>query len=258
MPKTPHFSFHVLFKTLSSAGSMQTENITYNKEILSKRKGAAMTRKKGLTCLLFMLLTTAVSCAPRTYRPPSKEVVYREDGVASWYGPKFHGRKTSSGERFNMYAMTAAHRTLPLGSIVRVTHIGNGKKVVVKINDRGPFVEGRIIDLSYGAARKIGMAKEGIARVSVEAFAGQPGIPSIGSSSSFFLQVGSFKVRENAEELEAKLRDGLSGVPVSSSRDRTGSYFRVRVGPFASEEDAMRTGKKLEKKGLRYLVIQDY
>jgi rare lipoprotein A len=217
-----------------------------------------MTPKKGLSCLLFLLLVTAVSCAPRAYRPPSKEVVYREKGVASWYGPKFHGRKTSSGERFNMYAMTAAHRTLPLGSIVRVTHIGNGKKVVLKINDRGPFVEGRIIDLSYGAARTLGMVKEGVARVTVEAFAGQSGIPSIGSSSSFFLQVGSFGVRENAEKLEADLRSGLSGVPVSSSRDKRGSYFRVRVGPFDSEEDAMRTGKELEKKGLRYLLIQEY
>lgn len=217
-----------------------------------------MTRTEALFSLLCFVLVTTVSCAPRAYRLPSEEVLYHEEGVASWYGPKFHGKKTSSGERFNMYAMTAAHRTLPLGSIVRVTHIGNGRRVVLKVNDRGPFVEGRIIDLSYGAARRLGMVKEGIARVTVEAFAGQPGIPSIGSSGSYFLQVGSFRVREHAEKLEADLRRGLSDIPVSSSGGGSGGYFRVRLGPFSSEEDAANTVKELEKKGIRSFVIREY
>lgn len=94
----------------------------------------------------------------KTYRPYLTADGYREEGVASWYGKDFHGRKTANGERYNMYAMTAAHKLLPLGTKVRVTHLGNGRSIVVRVNDRGPFVGNRIIDLSYGGAQKIGRA----------------------------------------------------------------------------------------------------
>ena len=102
------------------------------------------------------------------YHPVSDARGFKQKGIASWYGKKFHGRKTSSGETYNMYAMTAAHKTLPLGTYVHVKSLDNGNEVMVRINDRGPFVKGRIIDLSAGAARRLGFYKKGTARVLVE------------------------------------------------------------------------------------------
>ncbi len=104
--------------------------------------------------------------APEAPRRPQK--VRGQEGLASWYGKKFHGRTTASGERYDMHALTAAHRTLPFGTRVRVTNLANGRRVVVRINDRGPFIRGRIIDLSYAAARQVGMVQAGVARVRVE------------------------------------------------------------------------------------------
>ena len=103
----------------------------------------------------------------KRYTPLFSHNGFSQTGIASWYGKKFHGRKTASGDRFNMYAMTAAHKRLPFGTLVRVTHLKNGRSVAVRINDRGPFVRGRIIDLSYGAAKKLGMVAQGVARVRI-------------------------------------------------------------------------------------------
>ncbi len=113
--------------------------------------------------MFFMVWVLGCSTAPTVKKPPAYEAV----GLASYYGKKFHGRKTASGERFNMYAMTAAHKRLPFGTRVRVTHLKSGRSVAVRINDRGPFARGRIIDLSYGAAKKLGMVTQGVARVQI-------------------------------------------------------------------------------------------
>lgn len=134
-------------------------------------KAAALTARSILLCLMVVSLATlcAAGCASRKKDPArtgKKEFV--QEGMASWYGKKFHGRKTASGERFNMYDLTAAHRTLPFGTRVKVTNLENNQSVVVRINDRGPFAEGRIIDLSYAAARKIGMIEKGVARVRIK------------------------------------------------------------------------------------------
>lgn len=99
---------------------------------------------------------------------PKEDLNYSETGIASWYGPNFHAKQTANGERYNQYAMTAAHRTLPLPTVVKVTNLENGRSVIVRINDRGPFAKNRIIDLSYGAAKKLGMIKQGTAKVKVE------------------------------------------------------------------------------------------
>lgn len=141
---------------------------------------------------------------------------YREQGIASWYGSKFHGRRTSSGERYNMHSMTAAHKTLPMNTMVLVQNLENGKKTVVRINDRGPFVRGRIIDLSYRAASRIGMAKKGIAKVRLIALAekrvstrdGQAKLvyrdPNVGE---FYVQIGAFTRRLNAIRLQKRFSD---------------------------------------------------
>ncbi|MEO6078275.1 MAG: septal ring lytic transglycosylase RlpA family protein [Steroidobacteraceae bacterium] len=168
---------------------------------------------------------------------------YKERGVASWYGPDFHSRPTSSGEPYDMYAMTAAHKTLPIPAYARVTNLGNGRSVVVRINDRGPFVDNRIIDLSYTAAHKLGMTQAGTAFVEVEVIT--PGslaeaasgiTPAPGASATLaaprlYLQAGAFGVAGNATQLAERLRSaGVSNVLVREP-DATTALYRVRVGP---------------------------
>jgi rare lipoprotein A len=197
----------------------------------------------------------AWSCAPRAHRPSSQEVVSREEGIASWYGRKFHGRKTSSGERYNMYGISAAHRTLPLGTIARVTHVQNGRKVTVRINDRGPFVDDRIIDLSYGAAKRLGMVKEGVAPVIVEVFGeAGTGVPPAGATS-FSVQVGSFLIRDNADRLGTDLRHRFPNVSITAFEDNRNTWYQVRVGPFPSPEVAGETAARLQREGLRTIVV---
>lgn len=166
---------------------------------------------------------------------------YRERGVASWYGPDFHEKSTSSGETYDMYAMTAAHKTLPLPTYVRVTNISNGRSVVVRVNDRGPFVGNRIIDLSYTAAHKLDMTRAGTALVEVEALVpgsledvsrdvSGPQVPSL-AASALYLQAGAFGQVDNARRLAERLRDaGIDGVTLLPP-DGTSSLHRVRVGP---------------------------
>jgi rare lipoprotein A len=196
-----------------------------------------------------------VSCAPHARRP-SGEVVFRQEGIASWYGSKFHGRKTASGERYNMYGISAAHRTLPLGTVVRVTHTENGRKVTLRINDRGPFVEGRIIDLSYGAARRLGMVREGIADVVVEAFGSAGDAASLAAPGTFSLQVGSFLVLDNAEELQETLRRDNDTVSIVSFQNDRNTYYRVVVGRFPSQEAARAAGERLQRKGHSPFVVR--
>lgn len=166
---------------------------------------------------------------------------YRERGIASWYGTKFHGRMTSSGEPYDMYAMTAAHKTLPLPSYVRVTHRGNGRSIVVRVNDRGPFVGERIIDLSYAAAVRLGMHNDGTALVDVELLA--PGVgtelPVVAvtdgageDSQLVWLQVGAFSESANAERLQERLAaQGIRDVVVSPEVRGHRTIHRVRIGP---------------------------
>jgi rare lipoprotein A len=180
-------------------------------------------------------------------------VGYKERGVASWYGPDFHARPTSSGEPYDMYAMTAAHKTLPIPAYARVTNLSNGRSIVVRINDRGPFVANRIIDLSYTAAHKLDMTRAGTAFVEVEVItpgtladvtqglAPQPA-PSLASpvpatpglaSPGLYLQAGAFSVADNASQLAARLRAaGITGVAIREP-DAAMALYRVRVGPVA-------------------------
>jgi rare lipoprotein A len=166
---------------------------------------------------------------------------YRERGVASWYGPDFHARPTSSGEPYDMYAMTAAHKTLPIPAYARVTNLSNGRSVIVRINDRGPFVANRIIDLSYTAAHKLDMWRAGTAFVEVEvitpgAAAGitrdiTPPATVTLTGPSLYLQVGAFGVADNAEKLAQRLRgSGIENVGVAGPTG-TPPLHRVRIGP---------------------------
>lgn len=143
----------------------------------------------------------------KTYRPYLSADGYREDGVASWYGRDFHGKTTANGERYNMYAMTAAHKLLPLGTKVRVTHLRNGKSIVVRVNDRGPFVGDRIIDLSYASAKELGMIGTGTARVRVEAIETFGGASPGDMNGSFYIQIAALSSQASAQELVRRLQN---------------------------------------------------
>jgi rare lipoprotein A len=190
---------------------------------------------------------------------------YVAEGTASWYGSKFHGRRTSSGETYDMYALTAAHRSLPIPTYVRVTNLDNGKSLVVRVNDRGPFHGDRLIDLSYAAAVKLGFADSGTAPVRVRALSPGDGdeakartasvqgdVPDEASQEgTIFIQVGAFAHFANAQEVRARVQ-GADVRPVEVSRGRTADgerIYRVRVGP-VSASDQERILSALEGAGL--------
>lgn len=167
---------------------------------------------------------------------------YVEEGVASWYGYPFQGRHTSNGEIYDMHEMTAAHRTLPFNAVVRVTNLTNGKQTEVRINDRGPFVANRIIDLSQSAAQTIEMIGPGTAQVRLEVISGPN--PAIGY---FGVQVGAFLVQENATRLKGQLEQRYPPVSVVPFESPNGTFYRVRVGRLPSEDAARRLAEALHE-----------
>lgn len=173
---------------------------------------------------------------------------YVERGLASWYGPKFHGRKTSSGEVFDMHQISAAHKTLPLSTWVKVTHLETGHSITVRVNDRGPFKEGRIIDLSHEAALALGIADEGLAPVEVRAIRGPSTVPKVAEHQ--FLQLGAFAIRGNAKAFVQKLRrQGLVRLSVQT-RKRDMTLHRVLQGPFDDSAKLDQAIAKLDALGI--------
>ena len=182
-------------------------------------------------------------------------------GIASWYGKKFHGRKTSSGEVYNMHAMTAAHKTLPLPSYVRVVNISNGRSIIVKVNDRGPFVGDRIIDLSFAAATKLGVVGPGTAEVEVSVVSSSkskkrpvvriiPLVERVAEDVPLFVQLGSFGSELNAQNLMRDLHDANeSSAAVSKLNTTQGLFYRVRIGPLYDIDEANSVIRRLKNKG---------
>lgn len=176
---------------------------------------------------------------------------YRERGVASWYGTKFQGRPTANGEPYNLYAMTAAHKTLPIPCYVRVTNLDNGRSAIVRVNDRGPFHDGRIIDLSYAAAVKLGYAALGTARVEVQVIDLDETELTVleGGETRYFLQPAAFQDADRAERLGAQLRERFSW-PVAVMRDAQRGFYRVRIGPLSDLAAAEQLQQQLAAMGL--------
>jgi len=210
----------------------------------------------------------------QSYTPATRLGAYKARGIASWYGRRYHGQKTAVGETYDMYAMSAAHPTLPIPSYARVSNLGNGKSVVVRINDRGPFHSNRLIDLSYTAAYKLGVLNGGTNQVTVESIdpgnyqraapfnAPEPGqalpvaiaqplappaekiaatpalLPATGGDGSVFLQLGAFSSRENAENFSGKMKLGLGQLVEKLQIVDAGGLFRVRLGPYANRSEA--------------------
>lgn len=197
----------------------------------------------------------------KTYHVMPSSLGYLEVGLASWYGKKFHGRLTSNGEQFDMYQLTAAHKSLPLPTWVRVTNLDNGRKVTLRVNDRGPFHDDRLIDLSYQAAIALGFADKGLAPVVVEAL-DERNYPEMVSQpvdhESFYLQVGAYSRRDGAERRRAQIRrvtDGTAFADVDvrilqSEVDDETMLHKVWLGPMATAERRDRLADIIESKGL--------
>ena len=183
-----------------------------------------------------------------------------ERGIASWYGTKFHGRRTSSGEPYDMYAMTAAHKTLPLPSYVQVRNLNNGRSAVVKVNDRGPFHENRIIDLSYAAATKLGILGQGTGLVEIRVIDPRRPAAPIASSKSLekqkreprmYLQAGAFSIQGNAQRQLQQILQSLQAPVLIQMVERNGkSLYRVRIGPLARVEQIDSISDQLARIGI--------
>lgn len=215
--------------------------------------------------------------------PPSYEVLgkrynvmangdgYLERGEASWYGTKFQGRATSSGEPFDLYTVTAAHKTLPLPTYAEVTNLDNGRRIIVKINDRGPFSDERLLDLSYAAAGKLGMLGKGVARVEVRAITTNPVVLARATSpqqpipaetapgNGIYLQVASFSERENLQRVLARLLDArIDQVLVQQDSSKTGTIlYRLRIGPLPDRSQAEQLVTRLNALGFEQTYIVD-
>jgi rare lipoprotein A len=177
---------------------------------------------------------------------------YTEEGNASWYGEPFHGRRASNGEIYDMHKLTAAHRTLPFNTMVRVTNLSNGKSTVVRITDRGPFVDNRIIDLSMAAAREIESIGPGVVPVRVEILS-----PIDPTTGFFTVQVGAFRERGNAERLRERLNAAYSPIFIQQYDSPDGLFYRVRVGKVPGEDAARQFGEQLRnREGFTPLVVR--
>ncbi|PCI43107.1 MAG: septal ring lytic transglycosylase RlpA family lipoprotein [Proteobacteria bacterium] len=208
------------------------------------------------------------------YYPLASANGYDKTGVASWYGDKFHGKKTANGERYDMHAMSAAHKTLPMPTMVRVTNLDNGRSVVVRVNDRGPFVKSRVIDLSYAAARALGYDKKGTARVRVQTLDGSsssarntPVKPKPAAhiskrashnttpmqDGSIYVQLGAFSARSNADQLRQELVTSFPSIRIHHvSRP---DLYRVRIGPFNEVSETENIILSLQEQGYHNTIV---
>lgn len=205
----------------------------------------------------------------KNYTPMTTLQPFKQRGIASWYGKKFHGQKTSNGEIYNMFAMTAAHTTLPLPSYVRVTHISSGRSIVVRVNDRGPFHAGRVIDLSYTAAHKLGLIGNGSGEVEVETIMpgstyASTGVPSKpvampppvipkeadpnidkNFGPGFYLQFGAFTNRDNADNLRNHLAREMEWAPQPIRIASDEKFHRLQMGPFSTRSEAEEVAQRV-------------
>jgi len=228
--------------------------------------------------------------AGKWYYPLSSAAGYNETGTASWYGTKFHGKKTANGERYDMHAMSAAHKTLPMPSMVRVTNLENGRSVVVRVNDRGPFVKNRIIDLSYAAAMSLGYDQQGTARVRVETLSNhssnsrqqqstpprsysntaispaisspitdRPAMPtrayhqSNASEGSIYVQLGAFSSSANAMQLKDTLSASFPNIRVHHIN--SADFYRVRIGPYQNPPETEQVILTLQEQGYTNAIV---
>jgi rare lipoprotein A len=210
--------------------------------------------------LLLGVLFYFSSCAPMP--PPRVQPPEIDYVTASWYGTEFHGRPTSSGEIFNMYALTAAHKELSFGTKLRVTNLRNNKSVIVTVNDRGPFIPGRDLDLSYAAAREIGLIGPGVERVKIEylgrdmRYAKMVGFAPIVAVGPFTIQVGSFAEEFNAHRLKQGLELRYGDVYITTTYLNGKRFYRVRIGTFHDRDSAYSFARDLAEEGYNTFITK--
>jgi rare lipoprotein A len=182
---------------------------------------------------------------------------YLKQGIASWYGPRFHGKKTATGEIFDMYAMTAAHKTLPIPSYAQITNLENQRSVIVRINDRGPFVGNRVLDLSYAAAKKLDLHKEGTGAVEIKALSPAQALPQLQKAAAkqknnVYLQIGTFGSQKKALKLQNKIAaHHLPPPEILSSTYKESTLYKVQMGPIKSTASADKLNQQLAKIGIK-------
>lgn len=208
-------------------------------------RSGSIWRRRDIIMIAF--LAVLAGCAHQ-YRPGPGWV---ETGIASWYGEDFHGKPTAQGEPYNMYGISAAHKTIPLGSRVRVTNLLNGSEVVCLVNDRGPFVGDRIIDMSYGAARRLGMVDAGLARVRVEVLE----MPRYYSGGRYTLQFGAFSSRENAARLAGLIQTRGYQPSIEQASVYGSTVYRVRLGAFTTMDGAKNLMESFTSQGITCYIV---
>lgn len=206
----------------------------------------------------------------RDYVPMTQPAPFRQSGIGSWYGRRYHGAKTSSGEVYDMYAMTAAHPTLPIPSYARVTNPANGRSVVVRVNDRGPFLADRIIDLSYVAAWKLGYVDAGSARVEVESIlpgqapaaaaapvpAPVPAATDAAEAKGVYLQLGAFSSQEGADSFRVRVYRDLAWLSDAIQIVPAGAFYRLHLGPYRTQEEARSIADRIQSElSLRPMIV---
>lgn len=226
-------------------------------------------RSYVLRSIFLFALVLAPGCAEKSFQestpsagppltlPPAqpvsvelKTITYQETGIASWYGREFQGRRTASGELFDMHALSAAHRTLPLGTVIHVTNLENLKTVRVKVNDRGPFAVNRMLELSYGAARELGFTAQGTASVRIET------PDPLHEDSPYSVQAAVYAEEESAQVLKYRLSRKYEVVVIVPFETNLGKFYQVRVGSYGTEEKAELIAGKLKLEGLEPVVIK--
>jgi len=214
-------------------------------------------RTRAPYVVLLFLFVIGCSVPPANVRvPPLPEGRVSQVGIASWYGPGFHGKSTASGDVYDQNELTAAHQTLPLGTRVMVTNMENGSSTEVTITDRGPFAKGRIIDLSYAAAQALDMTGPGTALVRIDVIDSPIPIQTVRASLDYTLQLGSFSQLENARQLRERVAKSFSDVTIAPLQSKATTYYRVSVGTFASRADAEERARQLTQAGYSVIIME--
>jgi rare lipoprotein A len=212
--------------------------------------------KVSYTTIMAVLLVAACARPRASTMVPADVTGYEETGQASWYGPPYHGRRAASGEVYDMNQLTAAHRTLPFGTWLAVQNVNNGRVAEVRVNDRGPFGEGRILDLSYAAARALDATARGVIPVRLRVIVRSAASPPI-AARVFTVQVGAFEERDRAAELQRELAGRGADARIEQAAVGSRAIFRVRVGRFASHADAAAEARRVAASGVPVFIVAE-
>jgi len=217
----------------------------------------SLLRRATTRCLFLLIVMFGCAVPPAKVRvTPPPEGRLSQVGIASWYGPGFHGKTTTSGAIYNQYELTAAHQTLPLGTRVMVTNLETGSATEVTINDRGPFAKNRIIDLSYSAAEAIHMIGPGTALVRVDIIDSPRLLQAIRGSLDYTLQLGSFSQLENAHQLRDRVANSFTDVSIALLQSKDTTYYRVQLGSFTNRADAEARARQVAQAGYSVIVME--